>query len=100
MNGAGTLILSDASNSYMGGNTLTAGTLSVGADADLGAAANGVTFNGGALRDDGDVHLGADGDGGRGRRHVHSERRDDADAVGDADRHRGAGAERVPGWSC
>ena len=40
LNGAGTLVLSDASNSYTGGNTLTAGTLSVGADADLGAAAN------------------------------------------------------------
>ena len=43
------MILSDASNNYTGGNTLTAGTLSVGVDADLGALANAVTFNGGAL---------------------------------------------------
>ena len=50
LNGAGTLILSDASNSYTGGNTITAGTLSVGADADLGAAANALTLNGGTLK--------------------------------------------------
>ena len=49
LNAAGTLILSDASNSYTGGNTITAGTLSVGADGDLGAAANAVTLNGGTL---------------------------------------------------
>ena len=49
LNGAGTLVLSDASNSYTGGNTITAGNLSVGADADLGAAANIVALNGGAL---------------------------------------------------
>ena len=49
LNGAGTLLLSDASNSYTGGNTITAGTLSVGANGDLGAAANAVTLNGGAL---------------------------------------------------
>ena len=49
LNGAGTLILSDASNSYTGGDTITAGTLSVGADAYLGAAANTVTLNGGTL---------------------------------------------------
>ena len=49
LNGAGTLLLSDASNSFTGNVTITAGNLSVGADADLGNAANTVTLNGGAL---------------------------------------------------
>ena len=45
----GTLTLSGA-NSYTGGTTLNAGTLSVGADNNLGAASGGLTFNGGTLQ--------------------------------------------------
>jgi outer membrane autotransporter protein len=44
----GTLVLSGA-NTFTGGVTISAGALSVAADANLGAAANGVTFNGGNL---------------------------------------------------
>jgi fibronectin-binding autotransporter adhesin len=44
----GTLILS-GSNSYSGGAVLRAGSLSVQADANLGAASGGLTFNGGVL---------------------------------------------------
>ena len=47
--GAGTAILNQA-NTYTGVNTLTAGTLSVGATANLGAAGAGLTFNGGTLQ--------------------------------------------------
>ena len=46
--GAGTLTLT-AVNTYSGGTTFAAGTLSVGADANLGAAAGGLTFTGGTL---------------------------------------------------
>ncbi len=49
LNGPGTLVLSNAANTYTGGTTLAAGTPSVGADGDLGAVANTVTMNGGAL---------------------------------------------------
>ena len=47
--GAGTLIVSGA-NTFTGGVSITGGTLSVGADAGLGAGANGVTIDGGALQ--------------------------------------------------
>lgn len=46
--GGGTLIL-DGINSYSGGTELRAGTVSVSRDANLGAAAGGITFTGGAL---------------------------------------------------
>ncbi|MCE2863956.1 MAG: autotransporter-associated beta strand repeat-containing protein, partial [Opitutaceae bacterium] len=46
--GAGTLVLS-GTNTYTGGTFMTAGKLSVGADANLGATAGGLTFNGGTL---------------------------------------------------
>ncbi|AXA71961.1 hypothetical protein CE205_15810 [Achromobacter insolitus] len=46
--GAGTLVLSGA-NSYSGGTRIDGGTLRVDRDANLGAAAAGLTFNGGTL---------------------------------------------------
>ena len=46
--GVGTIVLA-AANSYSGGTTITAGTLSISADANLGAASGGLTFNGGTL---------------------------------------------------
>ncbi|MGQ9367163.1 autotransporter outer membrane beta-barrel domain-containing protein [Azospirillum sp. A39] len=45
----GTLVLGGV-NSYRGGTTIAAGTLSVAADANLGAAAGGLTVTGGTLR--------------------------------------------------
>jgi fibronectin-binding autotransporter adhesin len=45
--GTGTLVLSDSSNGYSGGTTLNAGTLSIGADADMGTG--GLTMGGGTL---------------------------------------------------
>jgi outer membrane autotransporter protein len=49
--GAGTLTLAPlAGNSYAGGTTLQQGTLAVGADAALGAASGGITFDGGTLQ--------------------------------------------------
>ncbi|CAB3827036.1 MULTISPECIES: autotransporter domain-containing protein [Achromobacter] len=45
---AGTLVLAGI-NSYVGGTEVRGGTLSVSSDANLGAAAGGVTLNGGAL---------------------------------------------------
>ncbi|MEZ2298665.1 autotransporter-associated beta strand repeat-containing protein [Variovorax sp. RCC_210] len=47
--GAGTLELT-AANTYTGGTTLKAGTLSVANDATLGDAAGALTFDGGALK--------------------------------------------------
>ncbi len=47
--GTGTTILT-ATNSYQGGTGITAGTLQVSSDANLGAASGGLTFNGGTLR--------------------------------------------------
>jgi len=46
--GAGTLVLSNT-NTYNGATTITAGTLSVGADGNLGNA-NSLVFNGGTLQ--------------------------------------------------
>ena len=47
--GGGTTTLSGV-NTYLGGTTLTAGVLSVSADANLGNVAGALTFNGGTLR--------------------------------------------------
>lgn len=47
--GGGTLVLT-GTNSYTGGTTLAGGVVSVGSDANLGAAAGGLTFDGGTLR--------------------------------------------------
>ena len=44
----GTTVLSGA-NSYQGGTSITAGTLQVSSDANLGAASGGLTLNGGRL---------------------------------------------------
>lgn len=44
----GTLVLT-GNNSYVGGTEVRGGTLSVSSDANLGAAAGGLTLNGGAL---------------------------------------------------
>ena len=47
--GAGTLTLSNTSNSYAGGTILDNGILAVATDSVLGAASGGVTFAGGTL---------------------------------------------------
>ena len=46
--GSGTLTLA-GNNSYSGGTEIVTGTLSVSADANLGATSGGLTFNGGTL---------------------------------------------------
>lgn len=46
--GSGTLVLS-GTNTYTGGNFLNAGTVQISSEANLGAAANDVTFGGGTL---------------------------------------------------
>ncbi len=46
--GSGTAVLS-GTNTYTGGTTITGGVLSVSADANLGAALGGLTFDGGTL---------------------------------------------------
>jgi fibronectin-binding autotransporter adhesin len=48
-NGTGITTLT-ATNSYQGGTVFNAGTLSVGADANLGSASGALTFNGGTLQ--------------------------------------------------
>ena len=85
LNGAGTLVLGGA-NTFTGGATITAGTLSVSADTNLGDAANALTLNGGHAGEHRDVHLGPGGDARR--RRAEPERRDDADAVGGVERRR------------
>ncbi|WP_080693438.1 autotransporter domain-containing protein [Pseudomonas chlororaphis] len=52
--GAGTLVLT-AANTYSGINKLSAGALSVSADAALGAADNALSFHGGTLRTTADM---------------------------------------------
>lgn len=47
--GSGTTVLT-GTNSYAGGTSILGGTLQVSADANLGAAAGGLTFSGGTLR--------------------------------------------------
>ncbi len=47
--GGGVLVLSGA-NSYSGSNSINSGTVSISAENNLGAAGNGVTFNGGTLQ--------------------------------------------------
>ncbi|MGL4944476.1 MAG: autotransporter-associated beta strand repeat-containing protein, partial [Thermoguttaceae bacterium] len=54
--GIGTLTLS-GTNSYSGGTTVKAGTLSIAADNNLGATSGGVTLNGGTLQASNDVSL-------------------------------------------
>ena len=49
-NGPGTLVLSNAGNPFVANLLLTAGTLQVGVDGNLGATANDITLNGGTLR--------------------------------------------------
>jgi fibronectin-binding autotransporter adhesin len=62
----GTLILG-GNNTYTGGNTLNGGTLQVSSDANLGAASNGIAFNGGnltvtqSMTTDRDISIGAKG---------------------------------------
>ena len=48
--GAGTLTLNGTTSAYTGPTTLTAGTLSVGASANLGNVASNLVFNGGTLQ--------------------------------------------------
>ena len=51
--GTGTLTLAPTAasgNTYLGGTTITQGTLATGADNALGAATGGITFNGGTLQ--------------------------------------------------
>ena len=57
--GAGTLVLS-AVNTFQGGVTVTAGTVQVNADANLGDAAGGITLNGGTLQTTGSFATGRD----------------------------------------
>jgi fibronectin-binding autotransporter adhesin len=49
-NGGAVLTLANAANAYEGGTTLTAGTLAISDDSNLGATSGGLTFNGGTLR--------------------------------------------------
>lgn len=51
---AGTLTLS-GTNTFNGGVTLNAGTLSISSDANLGASSNGITFAGGTLQSSSDI---------------------------------------------
>ncbi|MEO6752572.1 MAG: autotransporter-associated beta strand repeat-containing protein [Chthoniobacteraceae bacterium] len=48
--GQGTLVLTNTSNSYTGGVTVTNGVLSISSDANLGNAANALTLNNGTLQ--------------------------------------------------
>ncbi len=47
--GPGILVLS-GNNTYTGGNFINEGTLSISSESNLGASANGITFNGGTLQ--------------------------------------------------
>ncbi|WP_443971471.1 autotransporter outer membrane beta-barrel domain-containing protein [Sphingobium sp. CR28] len=57
--GTGTLTLT-GSNTYTGGTTIAAGTLRVSSNANLGAAAGGVSFDGGTLNTTADMTSGRD----------------------------------------
>ncbi|MDA8377748.1 MAG: hypothetical protein M0Z50_11985, partial [Planctomycetia bacterium] len=46
---SGVVTLSNTSNTYTGGTTLTGGTLSISSDSNLGASISGLLFNGGTL---------------------------------------------------
>jgi autotransporter-associated beta strand protein len=48
--GTGKVILANANNTYSGGTTIDAGTLSISTDSNLGNAAGLITFNGGTLQ--------------------------------------------------
>ncbi len=48
--GAGTLILANTSNSYIGGTVINAGIVQVSADGCLGNTTGGITFGGGTLK--------------------------------------------------
>ncbi|MCX5515366.1 autotransporter-associated beta strand repeat-containing protein [Kaistia algarum] len=52
--GSGPLVLS-GTNTYSGGARIDGGTLQVSSDANLGAVAGGLIFNGGALSTTGDI---------------------------------------------
>lgn len=52
--GEGTLVLSGI-NTYAGGTTLSAGTVSISSDANLGAGAGNLNFNGGTLQSTADI---------------------------------------------
>ncbi|MDH7795530.1 MULTISPECIES: autotransporter-associated beta strand repeat-containing protein [unclassified Beijerinckia] len=54
--GSGTTILTGA-NTYAGGTVITAGTLSVSTDGNLGNASGGLTFGGGTLRTTADITM-------------------------------------------
>jgi autotransporter-associated beta strand protein/T5SS/PEP-CTERM-associated repeat protein len=55
--GLGTLILTNASNTYAGGTVISDGVLSISSDGNLGDAAGTVTFNGGRLRTTADISM-------------------------------------------
>ncbi len=57
--GTGSLILANSGNTFTGGITVNAGTVSVVVDADLGNAANALTLAGGTLQTTGSFTLGA-----------------------------------------
>lgn len=57
--GLGTLVLTNAANNYTGTNTITAGTLAVGANGNLGAQGNAVALANGTLKTSSPVTLGA-----------------------------------------
>ena len=52
--GGGTFVLSGA-NSYTGGTVISAGTLAIASDANLGAASGGLTLDGGTLHTTADI---------------------------------------------
>jgi fibronectin-binding autotransporter adhesin len=56
--GAGTLALSNAANTFIGGLTVNGGTVSAAADGSLGAASNVVAVNAGLVRFENDVTTG------------------------------------------
>lgn len=57
MAGAGTLTLAGA-NTYSGGTTVTAGTLSISSQANLGDRSSGLTLDGGTLQTTTDMNIG------------------------------------------